>query len=251
MIDVVIIHRNESSERENNLRYALSCYRKQLPNSKIILSETDTETDNEEIKKNVNIHLKIKSNSIDFCRALALNEGFKMVTADYVLFADNDCIIDESFFLNIENNIGLLDENIIIPYLRGVIYLTENETNLILENNKKFSEVEDIEHRNPIIQVGGVFLIKTEYYKNIGGFDPRFIGWGGEDDAFFYKAKHFHNILRLNYNVYHLYHHAKHSQNLGHEHFNNNVSMRKEYGVFNKEETIKKINEIGFHHLIS
>ena len=34
-----------------------------------------------------------------------------------------------------------------------------------------------------IVFAGGLFVIRREVYLRIGGFDERFLGWGGEDDA--------------------------------------------------------------------
>ena len=34
-----------------------------------------------------------------------------------------------------------------------------------------------------VVFAGGIFLMRRERYMAIGGFDERFVGWGGEDDA--------------------------------------------------------------------
>jgi hypothetical protein len=254
MIDIVIIHKNGSKYRENNLKYALSYYKKNIPDSRIILSELDTETNIEEINKFVDVHIKTKTNVNSFCRALALNEGFKKTTSNYIFFTDNDCIIDESFFINIEEKLKILDEKIIIPYSHSVIDLNEAQTNTIMSTNTKFLELSDLKLRGAV-SVGGLFFIKAEFYRNMGGFDPRFIGWGGEDDAFFIKARHFYVIERLNYNVYHLFHEfildTAQEHYLRNENYRNNVNMLHEYYGFNRDLMIKKINEIGFTHIMS
>lgn len=54
---------------------------------------------------------------------------------------------------------------------------------------------------------GGIFAITPEAYHRAGGFDPRFVGWGGEDLAF---AAALNTLVgppvRLEASVWHLYH---------------------------------------------
>jgi predicted glycosyltransferase involved in capsule biosynthesis len=260
MIDVVIIHKNSTIDRENNLKYAISHYRKQLPNSKIIVAEMDSET-NIDYFDNL-IHLKINSGIHYFCRALALNSGFKEVTSNYILFTDNDCILDEAFFNDINKDVEsfktTMENSIIIPYESSVMDLTENQTKSIFDNTLNFSQL-DLNFRQ-VKSVGGLFLIKSDIYYKLGGYDPRFIGYGAEDNAFFCKAKHFYNILRPNYKVYHLYHSRNYVENNSiykgnaitdttSENYENNVKLLREYESFRIDMVINKINEIGYNHL--
>ena len=63
--------------------------------------------------------------------------------------------------------------------------------------------------RNPyrLFPGGGIFAITPDAYRTAGGFDPRFVGWGGEDLAF---AAALRTIVgepaRLEASVWHLHH---------------------------------------------
>lgn len=54
---------------------------------------------------------------------------------------------------------------------------------------------------------GGIFAITPDAYDKVGGFDPRFIGWGGEDTSL---AAALNTLVgqpaRLNASVWHLWH---------------------------------------------
>ncbi len=41
-----------------------------------------------------------------------------------------------------------------------------------------------IERRHEACEGGGIVVVSADVYDAIGGIDPRFVGWGGEDEAF-------------------------------------------------------------------
>jgi len=258
MIDIVIAHKNTLKDREDNLKFSLSYYRKMIPTSNIIVSEVDTVTDIDEIKEYANIHLKLVSNTPYFSKSFVFNEGFKYVGSDYVAFIDSDCIIEESFFSELNNIKKILDSNVVLPFNPSVIDLTESQTESILSKKLNFLELSDLKKRIP--SYGGVFLIKSENYMTVGGFDPRFIGYGAEDNAFIIKTNNFFPLVRLDYKVYHLYHQKFYDADdtdfrpkdvlTTKDNYYNNVRMLREYENFNREQTMEKIREIGFTHIM-
>jgi len=178
-----------------------------------------------------------------------MNEGFKMVTAEYVMFIDNDIILDEIFFKELDKNYNLLNKCVIIPYEHSVIDLTERQRDLILKNKRSFSELTDLKYRI-VKSVGGIALIKSEHYEKMGGFDPRFIGYGGEDNVFFIKSNLLYGVVRGNYKVYHLYHSRDlFGTDTTEELYKNNVKLVREYEKYDKEQLSNKIKEIGFTHI--
>lgn len=73
---------------------------------------------------------------------------------------------------------------------------------------------------------GGLFLIRRDIYEELGGFDERFLGWGGEDDAMTSK------LLRLgkysgtasNQVACHLWHERNIVTRYFHPHYHRNVA---------------------------
>jgi hypothetical protein len=50
--------------------------------------------------------------------------------------------------------------------------------------------------RSYTASVGGIFICQTELYWELGGCDERFIGWGGEDQAFHFVAQCLSRVRR-------------------------------------------------------
>jgi predicted glycosyltransferase involved in capsule biosynthesis len=89
-------------------------------------------------------------------------------------------------------------------------------------------------------------MISSENYYKIGGHDPRFIGWGGEDDAFFIKSNNILGVVRLNYDLFHL-NHPKNLHNAeNNPNYKNNYAYYMEYLNGNSNDII---NKIGWNHL--
>jgi predicted glycosyltransferase involved in capsule biosynthesis len=247
MIDIVLIHSNTDKSRERNLNFILYYYKELIPDSNIILVEQDTVTKNDIIDKYVNNHVKILSTTGFFCRSLCLNVGYKYSKTEHILFSDNDCIIDEFFLKNIESYLKL---DVVIPYNMPVVNLTELQTNEFIDNFKVFNKNRtDLIVRGNYISNGGVLLINSQTYYNLGGYDPRFIGWGGEDDAFLEKVRKYHTVIRPNVKLFHLNHPKGINSRETNPYYMQNYNYYIEYSKMDKISTTKKINEIGFNHL--
>lgn len=197
MIDIVIIHSNKDEYRERNLLYIIERYKRLIPKSNLILVEQNTETNNIIIDKFVDIKVNIKTHFDLFCRSLCLNEGFKKCKNEYIIFSDNDCVIDEDFLFEKH----FLNNDCIIPYNKEVINLNNEQTIKYINN----IQINDTIEKRPFISRGGILCIRRALYYNVGGYDPRFIGWGGEDDAFWEKMIKLSKINRYNGELIHLF----------------------------------------------
>lgn len=54
--------------------------------------------------------------------------------------------------------------------------------------------------------VGGTFVCTVDTFDQVGGFDPRFRGWGGEDYAFHAAADTLVGVCRVRGPLFHLWH---------------------------------------------
>ncbi|MFK4998906.1 galactosyltransferase-related protein [Bacillus sp. N9] len=59
--------------------------------------------------------------------------------------------------------------------------------------------------------MGGINVVPRKHFETVGGFDERFVGWGGEDDAFAASLNTLCGyVKRLDATIYHLWHKRNH-----------------------------------------
>jgi hypothetical protein len=78
---------------------------------------------------------------------------------------------------------------------------------------------------------GGLFLIRRDVYHRIGGFDERFVGWGGEDDAMTLKLRRLGvGLAEANDRVaWHLWHPRSTQTTSGQPHYHANLALLEDY----------------------
>jgi predicted glycosyltransferase involved in capsule biosynthesis len=88
---------------------------------------------------------------------------------------------------------------------------------------------------------GGIFVIRRAVYGALGGFDERFMGWGGEDDAMTYKMVSLVKSLKTmqNQKAFHLWHERNPKAMYGHPHYQNNLKLISEYRNCGKGELLQ------------
>jgi len=247
MIDIIIPHSNVDKFRMRNLFFIVKYYKKYLPDSNIILVEQNTESDISEIKDLINLHLKIKTKESLFSKSFLLNEGYNAGKNKYLIFGDNDCLLNKEILINFSNYFEILKNHMITPYNQHVVNLNEQQTLELIKDPNTFNYNALDLIRRACFSTGGVVIISAENYNKVGGHDPRFIGWGGEDDAFFLKTDNILGVIRLNYDLFHLNHSTGVHGSLTNPNYRNNVALYKEYQT---EDNNKIINKIGFNHLL-
>src|SRR5690606_9853320 len=94
---------------------------------------------------------------------------------------------------------------------------------------------------------GGVVIMSAENYYNVGGHDPRFVGWGAEDDAFYLKAGAMLGVIRLNYDLLHLNHPKGAYDGTRNPFYKKNNLFYQEY--LNQANIPSIVDKIGFNHL--
>jgi len=246
MIDIIIPHSDADEYRRRNLIFIIKYYKDYLPESNIILVEQNTETDITEISELVYLHLKIKTIEPLFCKSYLLNEGYNAGTNKYIIFADTDCAVDRNIMSSINGLLPNLDTQVILPYNRPVINLTEQQTLQLIDNHKIFNYSDSGLNSRGFTSNGGVVMISADNYYKIGGHDPRFIGWGGEDDSFYIKSYKVLGMNRLNATLFHLNHPKNTHGRDSNPHYQTNYNLYRDYVNKDNQEII---NSIGFNHL--
>ncbi|MFJ5718286.1 galactosyltransferase-related protein [Neobacillus sp. NPDC093127] len=114
----------------------------------------------------------------------ALNDAAKMATREIFVLADGDVVYDPAI---IEEAVKFLDHYPwVIPY-RGVVNLSQDNTDRLLATEPTWplnTSIDNYSINNFYERFGGKLMVmRRETFIAAGGYDERFVGWGGEDDA--------------------------------------------------------------------
>lgn len=218
----IINHRDLDFTRRRNLIFTCN-YIKSI-GLDVLVIEQDSEKKVETLCKDLNVNYGFLYNPGGFNRSWGFNCYRNFIDCDKVFLADNDIIIKKEF---IYETISLLDSfNVVRPFNGNVYHYDEIFTSHIVQINK-FIENERFNFVNIFNFSGGVCAFNTDYFYNvIGGFDERFVGWGGEDDEMHLRLQRLNTrTFSMNNYGYHLYHDRKLSSPEGNDHYNNNLNF--------------------------
>lgn len=221
-VSVLIPYRQDCGPRDQAFYWVKRFYEKFLPEVEICIGECDTEL---------------------FSRSQAINNASKKATGEIFVIADSDLFYDPKI---INEAINLLEKfEWIVPYYR-IHYIGEESTKRILGLKPEWPMNKNLDiwtlDATKNITVGGLSILPKRNFEMVRGFDERFCGWGGEDEAFESAV----NTLcgqyeRINTDIYHLWHPRLN----GNPHYQENLTLHGRYraAAGNKDEIQKLINE--------
>ena len=240
----VIGHRGTTSFRLKNLEAVLKWLNEN--NITPIVVEQDKDKSIDTVFQKYKYHYIFAYNAGLYNRSWAFNIAYKMFNMDYMICADNDMIL----------------KNEAVTYMYGMC----NEYDAI----NPFSNLYDIDEKNSDIYINthkinvtsnprgamnfssGICMLSKLFLDTINGWDERFRGWGGEDDAITYSLNAL-NIKKIELTdcCYHLYHpRSKNDGTHYHENYDNNLKILNEYHnnftsvlEYKKTQTIGDINK--------
>jgi glycosyltransferase involved in cell wall biosynthesis len=217
-ISVLIPYKPDYGFRDEAFRWISAFYQKNMPFAEVCLGH---------------------SNSVNFSRGQAINNAAKKAKTDIFLIADNDIFYDPNLIFEAKEK--LKHNAWIIPFKR-VHDIQEVSTKKLLQTEPNWQISMHVQStiRTPGSK-GGLSLIPREHFEAVNGFDERFVGWGGEDDAFACSVdticgKH----DRLNKEIYHLWH--PNSKRSGNPNYQNNYKLYLKYAkAKGNVEAMKKL----------
>lgn len=203
----IITHRGKVGSRFNNLIFVLD-WLSDL-NINIVLVEQDNRPYLADLNLSYpGVDYVFAYNDGLFNRSWGFNIGFKYARGNVVAFSDSD------IFMNLEELKNAFQEceqryDAVNPYAQ-IVDMTESDTKDLLENPGLIDRCKiynDGPKRGYTVFCGGLVLFKRKAFETLGGFDERFVGWGGEDDALsFVLAELVQNRCEMPYTAYHLWH---------------------------------------------
>lgn len=216
MISFIIPYRSDGTkERERSFRFVYGELALYFPDAEIIVADNDG----------------------PFSRAAARNEGAKSATGELLGFVDADswvrpqqldALISHERFVSIKSGP-------MFPYSRYYA-LSELGTEEFFKGAMRPWEVEYVfPGPDPIDRppaVGGVIAVRREDFDLVNGYDERFRGWGEEDRAFAFALETLVGpLMRVEGDLYHLWHPAPESERFDGPHFAANRALGDRYRV--------------------
>ncbi len=143
-----------------------------------------------------------------FERARALNIGSAVAAGDHVLWLDNDLLPNPDFIPNaiVEQDAQGLD--FLLPY-SSIRYLGQEDSRRVMEGSLEPAACIPVKIFRAGMVSGGAGLVRREFLLRHGGIPEEFRGWGGEDGAWWHKARLFGRCGSVRdpaQRLYHLYH---------------------------------------------
>jgi hypothetical protein len=168
-----------------------------------------------------------------FNKSWGLNIAARQVTAPWLFFGDADMMLPEGLQASAE----LLAQSIEVvkPYDR-LIDLTQAQTLALDDGEMPIAQLQsrgkaDRTHLGEhIVLAGGVFAMQASSFARMGGFDERFLGWGGEDDAMTLKIQRLRpSVVVQEASALHLYHDRDPATLTAHPNYVSNVALLEHY----------------------
>ena len=206
-IGMMIHFRRDVDDRYRNLEMVLNFYRKNVINFPITIVNDDTSLDRDmkTLCEKYDCRGLFMENSGVYWRTKAFNEASKGLNCRYIIAGDTDVIIDPKFILEaskiIENDPKV---GIVYPYNGMFVHLKDKMF-------KKFQSVNDVSpmvneidtlepkpyHQTENFLVahpqskGGMVMFDKLTYMGCNGYNPKFRGWGYEDDEILARFQKF------------------------------------------------------------
>jgi N-terminal domain of galactosyltransferase len=171
-----------------------------------------------------------------FNKSWGLNVAARYAQAPLLFFADTDLIVPNDF----EETLELLARGVEVvkPYNR-LIDLSEAQTDALDDGVLPLAAMSGADVNTPTNRAhigehvslgGGVFAIQARRFLQIGGFDERFLGWGGEDDAMTLKIQRVRpSTMVLDACALHLFHPRDQAALMSHAHYAQNKALLEPY----------------------
>jgi hypothetical protein len=224
-VSIIIPFQTDNGPREEAFKWLVKFYEQEMPEAEVCIGYID----GDEINKSKAINLAVKNS-----------------TREILVITDADVVYDKQIILEAIRK--LKDAAWVVPFTEVYDIPKEKNKDVLLSDPKWPIDVrlEECDKAGWLYDgfAGKINVISREHFDTVGGFDERFIGWGGEDDAFSCAVNtlcgRFSNI---DGKVFHLWHPP--ASRVAHPNRKANQQLYERYKKANgkKEEMLLLINE--------
>lgn len=189
-----------------------------------------------------------------WCKAAAVADALDRATGDVLVIADADLIVDPAAISRSADAAVLAGWA--VPF-HSVRRLNQAATALVLACDPTDQVDLPRDHRSlargPVSgrPGGGIFTVTRAAWDDVGGFDPRFVGWGGEDVSVGYAlATLVGPAARVRSDLYHLWHPPQRDRRpgrAGHHHSLQLRYMRAKHDPAAMRALIEEVNDAPSH----
>lgn len=171
-VSYIIGYRQASADRKLGLQFVLNWLYKYLPDMEILLIEQD-DTSKIDVILPPNCKKHFTYNPGLYNRCWAFNVGVNLTDKKILAFADSDMFMDKADYISAFE--ACRDFQVINP--------NGQTTYNVINADADALTYEISEKRKLWTFAAGLIMMQREAFDQIGGWDERFEGWGGEDDA--------------------------------------------------------------------
>lgn len=170
-----------------------------------------------------------------FNKGWGFNIGYRFARGNVLIFADADVLIDKQ--LPVSAELCQRGYQVVKPY-RAIVDLTPAETAIVRDGSFDYQpdRPDDAATNREgiaefVVLCGGIFCLRREAFVALGGWDERFLGWGGEDDAMTYKLQRLRlSTIELDEGpALHLWHPRSSATTMGQPMYANNCALLADY----------------------
>lgn len=182
-ISFIIPFKSDQGQRERLFKWISKYYLHHFPTSEICTGTCTT---------------------FPFSKAEAVNHAARKAKNDIFVIMDADILINPKIIMKSINSLNKYAW--IIPYTK-VMDLDKKSTFSLINHDPSSFLFKEMKPASSRKSNGGIYIMNRKTFQSVRGFDERFIGWGGEDDAFYAAVCCMEgNPLRMDEEVYHLWH---------------------------------------------
>ena len=250
MLSYIIPYRESGPERRRNLDVVLR-WLATLPGLDVIVVEQDAVPRLAGALPHPHLRRVFAYNSGPFNKSWGLNTGFRLAMQDTVAFADADVVVPTGLpeaAAACRRGFGVAK-----PY-RAIIDLGEADTQRVAEafNAREalpeaLTGTDRAAEGEAVVLAGGVVVMRGDAFVRLGGFDERFVGWGGEDDAMTRKMERVRmSTVEAGLGVaLHLAHPRPHGQTFGQAHYAANRMLLAGYDELD-DAALQRLGEVSW-----
>jgi len=187
---IVMAYRGDKGIRARHLDWTVSNYRKLFPGAEIVISrDTGVGWDT-------------------FCKSRMINEGVAKARNNNLLITDIDVVFQKDIILEALEEVE--KHSMIIP-MNELWWLSRQGTERVLNSKRELKVSNDMvlkKEKRVLYRPNGWHVMTKDSFYEAGGYDERFVGWGGEDSCFIRACVTMSSkpFLRKEAVAYHLWH---------------------------------------------